>query len=192
VSHKQNADEWQVVAGMVLHRISNRILMAVGAIAYTISFLLLAVAKSNYSYWALFFPSFVLVVMGADFEFNVTNMYVMSTMSRSQQSVAGGLFQTVTRLCGTIGFGISTALFNAVQDHPSTSGYYSGDPIEPYSATFWFAFGVGAASLLLLPWLTIGTQGHHQEVQKDEGQARESRSLKRNENLVEKKYVALP
>jgi len=137
--------------------------MAIGAFAYTISFLFFAVAKTHLTYWALFFPGLTLMVVGADFEFNVTNMYVMSTMPKSEQSVASGLFQTVTRLCTTIGFGISTAAFNAVQEHPSKSGYYAGDPIEPYAAAFWFSFASAATSLLCLPWITIGTQGHHVE-----------------------------
>lgn len=137
--------------------------MGVGAVAYTVSFLFFAVAKTNFSYWALFFPGLTFMVVGADFEFNVTNMYVMSTMPENEQSVASGLFQTVTRLCTTIGFGISTAVFNAVQTHPSKSNYYAGDPIEPYAAAFWFSFVSAAASLLLLPWVTVGTQGHHVE-----------------------------
>lgn len=148
---------------MILHRVSNKLLMGIGASAYTIAFVLFSVAKTHFSYWALFFPGLTLMVIGADFEFNVTNMYVMSTMSRSQQSVAGGLFQTITRLCTTIGFGISTAAFNAVQENPSKTGYHAGDPIEPYSATCWFSFASAAASLLLLPWVTIGTQGHHEK-----------------------------
>jgi len=114
------------------------------------------------------------MVVGADSEFNVTNMYVMSTMPKSEQSVASGLFQTVTRLCTTIGFGISTAAFNAVQVHPSNSGYYADDPIEPYAAAFWFSFASAAASLLLLPWITVGTQGHHMEDKPQEGKGDES------------------
>ena len=98
----------------------------------------------------------------------------MSTMPRNEQSVAGGLFQTVIRLCTTIGFGISTAAFNAVQAHPSDSGYYSGDPIEPYSAAFWFSFASAATSLLLLPWVTVGPQGHRVEDKSQEGKDNDS------------------
>lgn len=157
---RRNSDNLQVIAGMVLHRVSNKLLMGIGASAYTTAFLLYSVAKTRFSYWSLFFPGLALTVVGADFEFNVTNMYVMSTMSRSQQSVAGGLFQTISRLCITIGFGISTAVFSAVQKNPSKTGYHANDPIEPYSATYWFSFATAAVSLLLLPWITIGTQGH--------------------------------
>ena len=158
--------------------------MGIGALAYTVSFLFFAVAKTHFSYWALFFPGLTFMVVGADFEFNVTNMYVMSTMPRSEQSVASGLFQTVTRLCMTIGFGISTAAFNAVQAHPSDSGYYAGDPIEPYAAAFWFSFTSAAASLLLLPWVTVGTQGHCVEDRSHGGKDDESGDASPTESLV--------
>jgi nitrate/nitrite transporter NarK len=57
-----------------MHKVSNKLLMAIGAASYTIAFLLLAVNKSTISYWALMFPAFVLVVIGADFEFCVVNV----------------------------------------------------------------------------------------------------------------------
>lgn len=90
-------------------------------------------------------------------------MYVMSSLPASQQSVAGGIFQTVTRLCSTVGFGISTALFNAVQNSPPSSGFHAGDPIAPYAATFWFSTSAAGLSMLLVPFLRVKTQGHLQE-----------------------------
>ncbi|KAL2353193.1 putative transporter [Cryomyces antarcticus] len=150
-----------IVAGLILHKVSNKLLMGIGACAYTLSFLLLALNKSNSSYWAFCFPALLLCVVGADLEFNVANMYVMSSMPRSQQSVAGGIFQTVAKLCVTLGFGISTAIFNAVAAKPpSPSGYHAADPAtQPYAAAFWFTVAASAASVCLVPWLRIGTQG---------------------------------
>ena len=49
----------------------------------------------------------------------------------------------------------SAAAFNVVQAHPSNSGYYAGDPFEPYVVAVWFSFASAAASLLLLPWVTV-------------------------------------
>lgn len=88
-------------------------------------------------------------------------MYVMSSMPPDKQSIAGSLLQTLTRLCQAIGVGIATAIFEAVQQNPATSGYYAYDPIEPYVSTFWFATGMGALGVILVPFLKIGTQGHH-------------------------------
>lgn len=82
-------------------------------------------------------------------------------MPADKQSIAGSLLQTLTRLAQAVGFGIATAIFDAVQQNPSTSGYYANDPIEPYASTYWFAAGMAALSIILVPFLTIGTQGHH-------------------------------
>ena len=149
-----------IFAALVLHRISNKILMIVGAAAYTLSFLLFALNRESNSYWAFCFVGLCLCVIGADLEFNVANMYVVSALPPSQQSIAGSIFQTVTRLCQSVGFGIGTAVFNAVSENPTMGGYWKNDSTtQPYSAVFWFATACCALSIVLASFLTIGTQG---------------------------------
>lgn len=63
-----------VICGLVLHRVSNKLLTGVGALAYTASFLILSFMKEDAIYWAYIFPALVLVVVGADIQFNVTNV----------------------------------------------------------------------------------------------------------------------
>ena len=87
-------------------------------------------------------------------------MYVLSSLPPSQQSIAGGLFQTVTKLCMTLGYGIATALFNGVSKNPPLTGYYHGDPSWPYATVFWYSAACCALSVTLVPWLRIRTQGH--------------------------------
>ena len=65
---------WNVVAGSVLHRINNTLIMAVAALCYTVSTVLLSLTKPDSSYWAFMFPYLVLSVVGADFQFNVANV----------------------------------------------------------------------------------------------------------------------
>lgn len=149
-----------VIAALIMHRVSNTLLMCTGAAAYTASFLLMGLQHSDSSYWAFIFPGLLLAVVGADFEFCVANMYVMSSLPPQQQSIAGGIFQTVTKLCVTIGMGISTAIFDAVEARGiSTTGYFANDPIEPYAATFLYCAGVAALGIPLCGWLRIGVQG---------------------------------
>ncbi|TKX22631.1 MFS transporter-like protein 89 [Elsinoe australis] len=149
-----------VFAGAFMHRINNKLLMFIGAFSYTISFLLLALNRTSSSYWAFCFPSFLLTVIGADLEFNVANMYVMTQLPDDQQGIAGGIFQTVTRLFTTIGFGLITAVFDAVAKKPSLGGYYREYPeSQPYSAAFWYATGAAGLSTVFVLFLTIGTQG---------------------------------
>lgn len=65
-----------VVCGLLLHRISNKVLTGIGALAYTASFLILSFMKEDATYWAFIFPALVLVVVGADIQFNVTNVCI--------------------------------------------------------------------------------------------------------------------
>jgi hypothetical protein len=87
-------------------------------------------------------------------------MYVLSSMPPNRQSIAGSLFQTLTRLCIALGYAIATAIFNGVQNKPATSGYYANNAVEPYAATWWFAAATAGIGVLFVPWLRIQTQGH--------------------------------
>lgn len=144
-----------VVCGLILHRVSNKLLTGIGALAYTASFLILSFMTEDAVYWAFIFPALVLVVVGADIQFNVTNMYVMSSLPASQQSIAGGIFNTVSKLCNNLGLGIATSVMDAVANRMDAST----PAIRPYLAVYWFAAAAAGLSLFLVPFLTLGTQG---------------------------------
>ncbi|KAF2640714.1 hypothetical protein P280DRAFT_325621 [Massarina eburnea CBS 473.64] len=149
-----------LVAALIQHKVSNKLIMGIGACSYVGSFVLAAVQRNGDSYWAFSFPALCLCVIGADFQFIVANMYVLSSMPTNKQSIAGSLFQTLTRLCSAVGYGIGTAIFDAVQRNPKSSGYYAGNVSEPYAAVFWFSAGAAAIGVCFVPFLKIGTQGH--------------------------------
>ena len=148
------------VAAMIMHRVSNKLLMIIGAVSLVITDVLFSIANKNSSYWAFAFPALVLSVVGADFEFTVTNMYVMSTLPREQQSVAGGLFNTVTRLSATVGLGVQTSVYNSLGGSafgPSAQLY------RPYQSTFWVSLVGAVVALFLVPFVTIKRQGSRPE-----------------------------
>ncbi|KAF2084390.1 putative transporter [Saccharata proteae CBS 121410] len=149
-----------IIAGLIMHLVSNKLLMLIGSCSFALSALLLSLQSTDSSYWAFTFPALLLAVVGADLEFNVTNMYVMSALEKGQQSMSGGIYQTVTKLCVTIGLGLSTAIFDAVQKEPARSGFNAGDPVAPYAATWYYCAAVSAVAVPLVPFLRIGTQGH--------------------------------
>jgi hypothetical protein len=146
------------IAGLLMHRISNKLLVSIGAMCYVLAFALLSLMQEDSSYWAFIFPALCLSVVGADFEFTVTNMYVMSSLPVAQQSVAGGLFNTVMRLSSSVGFGVSTAVFNGM-DGPSSGGGQLSSDYAKYRATFFVALAASGLSLFFLPFLTIKSQG---------------------------------
>jgi uncharacterized membrane protein YvlD (DUF360 family) len=89
-------------------------------------------------------------------------MYVVSSLARSQQSIASSVFQTTIKLAVTVGLGIFAAIFTSISESPSKSGYYANDPFEPYAGVFWGAVVLSFISLLLVPFLRLKTQGHEE------------------------------
>jgi hypothetical protein len=63
-----------VVCAFVLHKVSNQALMGVGTVAYTVAFLILSFMREEAPYWAYIFPSLILMVIGMDIQYNVTNV----------------------------------------------------------------------------------------------------------------------
>lgn len=85
-----------------------------------------------------------------------------------QQSIAGSIVQTITKLCQSVGFGIGTAVFNAVGKSAEQGGYWDVET-KPYSAVFWFAAAASGVSIVFALFLTIGTQGGKEKEVEDEG-----------------------
>jgi MFS family permease len=160
-----------IIAAFIMHKVSNKVLMLTGCFGFILSFTLIAVNTVHSSYWAFCFPSFLLAVVGADLEFNVANLYVASSMPKHQQSIAGSIVQTITKLCQSVGFGIGTAVFNAVGRTAKTGGYWDKET-KAYSAVFWFATAASGISVLFAVFLTIGTQGGQEKEVEDEGDQR--------------------
>ena len=145
-----------VLAAMIMHQVSNRLIMIIGAVSAVVASALFSAIYTSISFWALAFPALLFSVISQDLEFTVTNMYVMSSLPRDQQSVAGGLFNTATRLFATVGLGIQTSIYN------SAGGSAQGaDALKyrPYQATFWVSLGGAVFALFLVPFLTIDRQG---------------------------------
>ena len=63
-----------IIAGLILHRVNNKLLTGIGSLAYLSAALLLANMKEDSNYWAFIFPSLLLNVVGADLHFNVANV----------------------------------------------------------------------------------------------------------------------
>lgn len=63
-----------IIAGLILHRVNNKLLMGIGALSYVACFLILGFMKEDATYWAFIFPALLLSVIGADIEFNVVNV----------------------------------------------------------------------------------------------------------------------
>jgi len=93
-------------------------------------------------------------------------MYVMQSLPSRQQSLAGGIFNTVIRLCQTVALGISTAVFSSTAVTPDGMA----DPMLKFTRAFQVSVGLAGAAILFLPFIRLGTQGNtsHAEISQDE------------------------
>lgn len=91
-------------------------------------------------------------------------MYVMSSLPLSDQSLAGGIFNTASKFCANISLGITTAVYNSVRNQGPAS------PIKPYLSTYWFAAASAGLGVVLIPFLKLGTQGHGDKTSLSDGE----------------------
>ena len=72
-----------LIAALVQHKVSNKLLVGIGAAALVISFVLAAAQRYGDSYWAFTFPALCLCVIGVDFQFIVANASLLPKMNVS-------------------------------------------------------------------------------------------------------------
>lgn len=164
---------FNVVAGLMMDRVRNEYLMALGAICYIVGAALLANMKMDSSYWAFIFPALISMVIGVDLQQNIANVgdyrywilnngninvsdqvFVSSHFAANQQAKAGGIMNMLMRLCVSLGLAFTTALFSStvVQGHQNVS-------IEPYRRAFYLCMAFAGISSLGSFFLRIGKQG---------------------------------
>ncbi|KKY34188.1 putative major facilitator superfamily protein [Diaporthe ampelina] len=150
---------WNVLIGYTLHKVNNTLIIAAGSLSYLAANILLSLMRADSSYWAFMFPALILNVVGADFQTNVSNMYVMQCLPAHQQGLATGVQNTLNRLSATVGVGIATAIYSSVD----TTAQGMALPMLKYTRTFEVSVGMAAVSVLFVPWLRLGTQGNQDD-----------------------------
>jgi len=134
-------------------------LLIIGTIATGGACLLFALIDPAVTFWAFGFPAAALAVFGADFIFSCGTLFVARVALPHEQSVAGGLFQTLTQLGTSFGLAISTIVNNrVVKEQTAKAGIIpnrtgSNAPAEAllrgFKAAQWTGFGFAMAALLI-------------------------------------------
>lgn len=71
---------------------------AAGAAITSMAALLFAMIDPTAPYWAFGFPATIFSVWGADFVFSSGTLFVAKTVAQHEQSLAGGVMQTMTQV----------------------------------------------------------------------------------------------
>ncbi|KAG8697785.1 hypothetical protein FRC08_006326 [Ceratobasidium sp. 394] len=158
----------QLVVALFVGRISGMALIAFGCFFTSLASLLFAVIVPDATYWAFGFPAAAIVVLGADFMFATGSLFVAKLALPHEQSVAGGIFNTVNQLGTAFGLAIASVVSDSVRRkslRESGGEDQLGSLLRGYRAAFWTCFGFGIVALVLTVVFLrgIGVVGHRNE-----------------------------
>ncbi|CAK5271957.1 unnamed protein product [Mycena citricolor] len=108
--------------------------------------LLMALIHPGAPYWTYGFPSPIVSVFGGDFVFAAGTLFIAKISLPHEQSLSGGIFQTLMQLGTAFGLAISTIVLTSVSGGRSAG---MGAPLEAYHAAQWTAFGMAIGCSVL-------------------------------------------
>lgn len=172
-----------VCGGFVMHMISNRILMMISSVGFLLSVLLFAIIpnrvdghpSTGFLYWAYIFPAMLCGTIGVDITYNVTNVFITTSMPRRLQATAGGLINTLLYLGLAFWLGIAEMAVSEADRRKLPEGLSLR---EQYKIGFWI--GVAMAGLSLILVLTIKIDKAAAELTADEKAAQAEREAAPN------------
>jgi len=135
--------------GIILHLIPGTILVLFSGVCWIIAPLLFAIAPEGANFWAWVFTAMTCSTLGIDITFNVTTIFITTSLPSSQQGLAGALINSVMQLAIAVCLGISAIIANATEDKGLR---------HSYQAVFWFEVACAATALVILVlFVKIGT-----------------------------------
>ncbi|TAQ84782.1 hypothetical protein B7494_g6888 [Chlorociboria aeruginascens] len=145
---------WSYIGQSLVTKVSGTILMGIGACSYLVGAILLIFIREHSSYWAFLFPALLITVIGADFQFIVSNLYI-NTQMPDQASLGAGVLQTVMRLSVSFGLGITSAVFGSVSEQSLTTHNIT----LPYERAYLCSILFAIIGLLFVPFMKIDKMG---------------------------------
>ncbi|USP78351.1 major facilitator superfamily transporter [Curvularia clavata] len=129
------------VGGMVLHLLPGRILLLISGVAYILSTLLFAIVPVEFNYWAYIFPAMICATLGVDITYNVSNIFITTSLPKARQGLAGSFINSLLFLGVTVYLSLADLAVSETEDKGKR---------ESYKIAFWLATGLAAAGLVIM------------------------------------------
>ncbi|KAF8120110.1 major facilitator superfamily domain-containing protein [Boletus edulis] len=167
---------------MVVSRLPLVVFIVMGTLLTGSACVLFALIDPSATYWAFAFPSTTMVVFGADFVFASGTLFVAKIAFPHEQSLAGGLFQTMAQLGAAVGLTVTTIVFNSVVDAQSAklgvvvnsagTNVPMSAELQGYKSAQWTsaAFPFLACLLAAIFLRKVGIIGYRKHVEQDPGE----------------------
>ncbi|KAI0130264.1 major facilitator superfamily domain-containing protein [Xylariales sp. AK1849] len=143
-----------LTGGLVLHLISGRILMIISGFGFLLSTLLFALIpdqppsgelSSTFLYWAYVFPAMLGGTIGVDITYNVTTVFITTSMPSRLQATAGALINSVLYLGMAFWLGVGELAVSQTLEHKGDMSLS-----EQYLIGFWTGTALAGVSLCLV------------------------------------------
>lgn len=139
-----------LTAGLVVHRVPARWLVAGSAIICACSPLIMALVNPTWNYWYLEFWAQVFAPFSGDVLFTVGLIIVSNSFPEKTQALAGAVFNTVAQFGMSLGVGVCQVVALGVMDSSSGASRAgdgeevfeedAGQLLKGYRASFWTMF----------------------------------------------------
>ncbi|EDU43104.1 ProP Permease of the major facilitator superfamily [Pyrenophora tritici-repentis] len=129
------------VGGLILHLLPGRALLLLSGAAFTLTPLLFAILPNKFNYWAYIFPSMICSTLGIDITYNVSNIFITTSLPKAQQGLAGSFMNSLLFL--------GIAVFLSLADLVVKETEHSGKK-KSYQYAFWMATALAGAGLIIM------------------------------------------
>ena len=137
------------VGAFVLHLLPGTVLIVISSLAWIMAPLLFAIAPLDASYWPYFFPSMLCATIGIDITWNVTNIFITTSLPSRRQGLAGAVINSILHLGISLFLGFADVV--AIE-----TGNRINEPNEvekfrrTYQNVFWLEVACAAVALIIL------------------------------------------
>ncbi|KZO95313.1 MFS general substrate transporter [Calocera viscosa TUFC12733] len=190
-----------VVFMFIAAHVTGQVIIIVGCIGTGLANLLFAVIKTDAIFWAFGFPAAVLSVWGCDFIMSGGSVFVAHVAMPHEQSLAGGVFNTVTQIGTAFAMTITTIAYDrTVRDQSANMGITLNENatnapptavLSGYRIAQWtaFAFAMGG---LVLSIVCLRGVGILQADEKEEGESEVEQTVEKSiEKGIESERVTV-
>ncbi|KAH7356044.1 major facilitator superfamily domain-containing protein [Pyrenochaeta sp. MPI-SDFR-AT-0127] len=129
------------VGGLILHLMPGRILLLISGTAYIMCGLLFAILPVEFNYWAYVFPSMICATLGIDITYNVSNIFITTSMPKARQGLAGAFVNSLLFL--------GIAVFLSFADLAVSETEERGQR-GSYKVAFWLATSLASSGLIVM------------------------------------------
>lgn len=129
------------IGGLILHLLPGRILLLISGTAYILCSLLFAILPVEFNYWAYIFPSMICATLGIDVTYNVSNIFITTSMPKARQGLAGAFMNSLLFL--------GIAVFLSFADLAVSETEERGKR-GSYKVAFWLATALAIAGLIIM------------------------------------------